>query len=226
MALRVSSNTSLSLGEPGLQTCQKNVQKIGIALMVRANDFEGHFPKSISELVPRYLKSLPECPAAGRDTYSVGYQEGVSTPGNDYDWPDFFEVHCEGHHHADCNLGADLPLFNPATRLTPELIVERTPQQAREACQANLKNIGVALDIHYADHQGKYAESLEVLTPNYLYTIPKCPASRTDTYSSTFKSKNQDSSPASYSFSCSGTHPGAIPENGPAYDSVRGLHTP
>jgi hypothetical protein len=43
-------------------------------------------------------------------------------------------------------------------------------------CSCNLKNIGHAMVFYAHDHKGTYASSLERLSPNYLVTIPHCPA--------------------------------------------------
>jgi hypothetical protein len=43
------------------------------------------------------------------------------------------------------------------------------------ACKSNLKNIGTALEMYSTDYSGRYPNSLDVLTPNYLKSIPECP---------------------------------------------------
>ncbi len=221
----VSFKTSVSLGDPGLRICQRNVNSIGIALMTRSNHTNGHYPKSLSEIVPGFLKRIPTCPAAGVDTYSIGYQEGIETEGNLYDWPDFFRVRCSGHHHADAGLAADLPAFDPASRLMPEVAFSGTPQEARQVCLNNLKTIVTSLEMSAANHQGRYPKSLSELQPNTLFLIPKCPASGSDTYSQNYRLTSVQDGQISYTLSCSGAHPGAPPETGPAYDSAQGTFT-
>jgi hypothetical protein len=39
----------------------------------RFNSDMGRPPKSLQELVPRYLQAIPMCPVAHRDTYSEGF---------------------------------------------------------------------------------------------------------------------------------------------------------
>lgn len=90
------------------------------------------------------------------------------------------------------------------------------------ACESNLKNIGTALEMYSTDNMGRYPTSLKQLTPDYLRSIPTCPAAGNDTYSSSYtSSKNPDA----YTFCCSGknhTNEGAG-ENYPQYNSMQGL---
>ena len=41
-------------------------------------------------------------------------------------------------------------------------------------CQSNCINIGAALKMYAGDNNGSYPPKLEMLTPNYLKTIPTC----------------------------------------------------
>lgn len=88
------------------------------------------------------------------------------------------------------------------------------------ACQSNLKNIGTALEMYSTDWNGRYPSTLSTLTPNYLKTIPTCPAAASDTYSSTLKVTAE---PDSFTVACSGNHHQQEAENLPAYDSNIGL---
>lgn len=54
------------------------------------------------------------------------------------------------------------------------------------ACKSNIKNIATALEMYSTDWSGKYVpedRGLSLLTPNYLKTIPECPAAKSVTYS-------------------------------------------
>lgn len=44
-------------------------------------------------------------------------------------------------------------------------------------CRSNLKNLGTALEMYSTDACGRYPSSLSSLTPDYLVTLPTCPAS-------------------------------------------------
>jgi hypothetical protein len=97
--------------------------------------------------------------------------------------------------------------------------VARTQGQTT-ACQSNLKNIATGLEMYSTDFSGRYPGSLDLLTPNYLKTIPDCPAAGKNTYSQTYK-VGQD--PDTYSFACSGNNHQQASDNLPAYDSNTGL---
>lgn len=89
------------------------------------------------------------------------------------------------------------------------------------ACKSNLKNIGTACEMYSTDYQGKYPANLTLLTPNYLKTIPQCPAAGSDTYSSTFKST---ANPDYYEVACSGNHHQQASDNLPSYNCNEGLN--
>lgn len=99
-------------------------------------------------------------------------------------------------------------------------------------CKSNLKNIGTALEMYSTDYEGLYPPSMSHLTPNYLKTIPTCPSTGKDTYSSTLKVAHYDPPTEiggvdeitdSYYFHCSGgKHPG-ISGDYPSYDFIQGL---
>lgn len=50
-----------------------------------------------------------------------------------------------------------------------------SPRSELVACKSNLKNIGIALELYATDYNGTYPAKLDVLTPNYLKSIPQCP---------------------------------------------------
>lgn len=57
-----------------LTACKSNLKNIGTAFEMYSTDWSGHYPKDISRLTPNYLKTFPECPQAGKDTYSDSYE--------------------------------------------------------------------------------------------------------------------------------------------------------
>lgn len=89
------------------------------------------------------------------------------------------------------------------------------------ACKSNLKNIATACEMYSTDFGGKYPTNLSALTPNYLKTVPECPAAGTDTYSSTYKSSTD---PDFYEFACSGNHHQQDSDNLPSYNANEGLN--
>ena len=90
------------------------------------------------------------------------------------------------------------------------------------ACRSNLKNLATGLEMYASDNQGEYPASLASLTPNYLRTIPNCPAARYDTYSGSY---TRTSKPAAFVVYCSGHHHKATRRspNSPYYDSEQGI---
>jgi hypothetical protein len=53
--------------------CHTNVRALSSALEHYANDHHQRYPNHLEDLVPQYVKKIPVCPTAGKDTYSVGY---------------------------------------------------------------------------------------------------------------------------------------------------------
>lgn len=53
--------------------CTFNMCKIEKGLARYKKEHKGKYPKKLSQLVPKYLKQIPECPIAHRDTYSESY---------------------------------------------------------------------------------------------------------------------------------------------------------
>lgn len=88
------------------------------------------------------------------------------------------------------------------------------------ACKSNLKNLGTALEMYGTDYSGRYPTSLSRITPNYLKSIPTCPAASAETYSASYASA---SNPDSYTLCCRGSHHQGLPANFPQYNSNQGL---
>lgn len=89
-------------------------------------------------------------------------------------------------------------------------------------CKSNLKNVGTALEMYESDFK-VYPDRLTLLTPNYLKTIPTCPAASRDTYSA-----SAEMAPEHYTVMCAGrNHPGyrvlGLEENYPRCTDVGGL---
>lgn len=95
-------------------------------------------------------------------------------------------------------------------------------------CKSNLKNIGTALEMYCTDHDGKYPNSLDVLTPRYLKTIPSCPSTNSMTYVLTLGPKaayNSDHYEDYYFIECTGENHTSVGVTGdfPAYNGIQGL---
>jgi serine/threonine-protein kinase len=94
------------------------------------------------------------------------------------------------------------------------------PQIALRGCESNLKNIGTALEMFSTDHSGHYPSKLDELTPNYLKSLPSCPAAGEMTYA--YDSAQR---PDAFTVNCGGwNHKDAhVALNYPYYDSFTGL---
>ncbi|MCE7870239.1 hypothetical protein DYH09_07655 [bacterium CPR1] len=204
-----------------LTSCTFNLKNIAAALERYATEHEGEFPKSLSALTPEYLKSIPKCPAAGKDTYSASYH------------PDKAEVCyrlcCSGDHHARAGLKANQPAYDGKEGLGPKSALGRIQQAAKNtpsvwttACKSNLLSIATALERYSTDNQGRYPVALSALTPKYLRRIPSCPAAGADSYSASYQ---MSSNPDAFTLCCQGSHHRKVgyPPNHPAYTSVNGL---
>ncbi len=69
--------------------CKSNLIKIVTACEMYSTDFEGHYPVSLSILVPKHLKTLPECPLNAAGTLPYGYLLNA----------DRLTVYCRGDNH-------------------------------------------------------------------------------------------------------------------------------
>jgi prepilin-type N-terminal cleavage/methylation domain-containing protein len=114
-----------------------------------------------------------------------------------------------------------------AAILVPNFIRARAQGQLT-ACKSNLKNIGTALEMYSTDWSGKYPSSTTLLTPNYLKTIPECPAAASVTYVATFgptAPMNSAGYQDYYYVECNGSNHTAVSvtANYPAYNGIQGL---
>lgn len=60
-------------GVPNITVCAQNLTVIGSAIELYKQDHDD-LPKSLAELVPKYLVEVAVCPSTKKDTYSVGYR--------------------------------------------------------------------------------------------------------------------------------------------------------
>ena len=199
-------------GAGRLTACKSNLKNIGTALEMYSTDWSGHYPTEMSTLTPNYLKTIPECPEAGKDTYSRSLRTGKDAPGNDMQFEDYYHFYCEGDYHEEtpvdypqynafAGLDTGVPYTPPVAPVPPDstMIVEvndvaeahrmltRLTEQPKVSkltqCKSNLKNLGTAMEMYSTDWSGKYPSTTAHLTPNYLRTIPECPSAGRDTYS-------------------------------------------
>lgn len=70
-------------------------------------------------------------------------------------------------------------------------------------CGANMRNLGRELEMYATDNLGLFPTSLGQLVPNYVKSIPTCPAAGSDTYSSSFHPSDHATD---YTLGCKGWH--------------------
>jgi hypothetical protein len=122
----------LLLSLPGLAcrgvatACKSNLKNLGTALEMFASDHQGRYPKSLAELVPVYLKSIPPCPGAGRDSYSASYVVRNQ--------PDCYLIYCCGRNHEVSGMQLNYPAYNPYLGL-----IDRPDSLSSGACREALR---------------------------------------------------------------------------------------
>lgn len=100
---------------PPIARCESNLKNLGTALEMYSTDNNGRFPQRLAALTPLYLKAIPTCPDAGRDTYSASYQVAAS--------PDAYTLYCRGNNHAREGMAPNSPQYTS----TVGLISPRAP---------------------------------------------------------------------------------------------------
>lgn len=74
-----------------------------------STDNGGKYIAALAGLTPNYLKTIPTCPAAAKDTYSASY--------GSHSVPDVYTFLCEGAHHRGAGMSPNYPQFNSLTGL-------------------------------------------------------------------------------------------------------------
>lgn len=72
-------------------SCYQSLCLLEKALMEYARAHKGQYPRKLSELTPKYLKSIPTCPQAAKDTYSASYMAITEKP--------MYFICCAGNNH-------------------------------------------------------------------------------------------------------------------------------
>lgn len=103
-----------------LTACKSNEKNLATALEMYASDFGGRYPTNLLILTNKdpkfeYLRYIPTCPAAGKDTYSATYKmtsirrdpKTGKTTGSES-----FSFHCAGHNHKAADTPPNKPAYN------------------------------------------------------------------------------------------------------------------
>ena len=93
-----------------LTACKSNLKNIGTALEMYSTDWSGQYPRNLAALTPNYLKTIPDCPRAGRVTYRLTV--GLNVPSNSGPFQDYYLVECTGKSHANVNVPANYPMYD------------------------------------------------------------------------------------------------------------------
>lgn len=108
-----------SRAEGQLAGCTSNLAVIVAASNMYARDHGGEYPKTLDELVGKYMLESPVCPCAGRNTYS-DLKYSKNPPG--------MSVSCSGGYHRKLFKGSGDPEHWP--------LMESTPPAARKRLTA------------------------------------------------------------------------------------------
>ncbi len=97
-----------------LVACSQNLKNIAIGLQTYANDNDQCYPRTLASLTPRYLETLPSCPAAkGTDSYSGSYTAATAPLPN-------FTIFCSGAYHVGIEgISPDQPAYSLQLGLQP-----------------------------------------------------------------------------------------------------------
>jgi type II secretory pathway pseudopilin PulG len=101
-----------------LTACKSNLKNIGTAFEMYSTDYSGKYPKSMDLLTPKYLKTIPECPSAGKVTYTMKTTAAYNTAG----FQDYYFIRCEGRNHTAVSVDENYPQYDGIQGL-----IERPP---------------------------------------------------------------------------------------------------
>lgn len=95
--------------------CKSNEKNIATGLEMYASDNAGYYPSELAKLTPSYLKTIPTCPAASKDSYMATYKFTAAKrdkQGNIVEGKDSYTFCCQGENHKAAEVPADLPAYN------------------------------------------------------------------------------------------------------------------
>ncbi len=128
--------------------CSYSISKIETALNNYKLKNKGSYPSSLSKLIPNYLKKIPECPSARKDTYSKSYV--VST------FPSGYFFCCSGKNHVgprNTPQRVSELAFYDKKRWNPETYVYENGRMGEVLKQVETINKHI--------YKGKYREALQ-----------------------------------------------------------------
>lgn len=109
IAAIIVPNFVRSRSRGSLTACKSNLKNIGTAYEMYATDNLGHYPKTMAQLTPKYLKTLPECSTVGSVTYRAYTGQG---PNNNPGFEDYYYLECHGKNHTNVSVSGNYPAYD------------------------------------------------------------------------------------------------------------------
>lgn len=92
-----------------MTACCSNLKNIATGLEMWSTDNQGHYPDTLDQITPNYLKVLPTCPAALIETYSSSYTS--TKPDPEKGTADSYRLFCRGSNHSAAGVPPDYPQY-------------------------------------------------------------------------------------------------------------------
>ncbi len=107
-------NFKRAQGGSDLTACKSNLKNLGTAMEMYSTDWSGHYPVDggpmMTLLTPKYLKALPECPAAGSNTYRAEFGPNIAY--NEPSFADYYFIECSTSNHTVVSVPANYPQYD------------------------------------------------------------------------------------------------------------------
>ena len=105
-------------GGGSISACKSNLKNLGTAFEMYSTDWSGKYPPIGRErelLAPNYLKTIPECPSSGTDSYTIS--SDPSGPYNTEGFTDYYYIQCTTAHHEAAGGVKNFPQYDGITGL-------------------------------------------------------------------------------------------------------------
>lgn len=103
------------------ERCSEHLGTLANALDRWGAAKEGQLPERLEQLVPEVLEKLPQCPAAGQDTYLRSYRRTE----------DGYRLFCQGRHHRAFGVAQDQPSYDSVSGLQGRPAVQLAQRSVR-----------------------------------------------------------------------------------------------
>ncbi len=100
-------NFMMAKSQSQLAACESNLKNMATAVELYAVDHQGHYPERLPDLLPRYLRLMPQCPAAQKESYV--YQVTARDLSGQ---PRQYELYCQGEWHKTLHVLRDYPRYD------------------------------------------------------------------------------------------------------------------